>query len=205
MMEFHQQSGVMWQPWKGKTGLPRAGMGLAGHSKERLSFLRGKKSYVGLGGLLCAHFWMVCAVVSLHVEVWQVVPVAFLPFTPLCPCQVLVDAFKQLSVHECNYKLTQASSLESTPGVSTCRQGRLWPDTHPFPPSWECLCHWEKLGRSLHLSSLHSICAFLFLFHFCVLLLTGCSSPVCTYWSWLGRHFPVKKPRELGTAHPPFS
>lgn len=58
-------------------------MGLAGHSKERTIFFGGEKSYVGFTACYVLTFGKVCAVVSVHVDVWQVVPVAFLPFT-LC-------------------------------------------------------------------------------------------------------------------------
>lgn len=39
------------------------------------------------------NFGVVCAVVSVHMEVQHVLPVRPLPFTPLCPCQVSVGAF----------------------------------------------------------------------------------------------------------------
>lgn len=38
-------------------------------------------------------FGVVCAVVSVHMDVRHVLPVRDLPFTPPCPCQVFVDAF----------------------------------------------------------------------------------------------------------------
>lgn len=37
-------------------------------------------------------FGVVCAVLSMHMDVWHVLPVRHLPFTPLCLRQVLVGA-----------------------------------------------------------------------------------------------------------------
>lgn len=146
-------------------------------------------------------FGVVCAVVFMHGHVACAAceTPAFHTSGPLpsaCRC-----ILKQLSVHECKDKLTLALSLGNTPeSVPAGREG-LWPDTHPFPPCCGCLCRWEELGRDLHLSSAHSFCAFIFLFHSCVLLLAGCSGPGCADWA---DAFLSQAQREPGTAHPPF-
>lgn len=67
-MEFHQQSGVMWQPLKGETELPRTGMGVAGHSKESIIFffLEKKNPMWALTTCYVLTFGVVCAAVSMH-------------------------------------------------------------------------------------------------------------------------------------------
>lgn len=112
--------------------------------------------------------------------------------------------FEQLSVHECKDKLTQASSLGKHLWSQYLRAGKGYGQMHvPFPPSSEaeCLHHWEKLGGALPLSS-HSICALIFLFRFCVLLLAGCSGTRYTYRSRLGRHLPAISPDRAWSCSP---
>lgn len=81
-------------------------------------------------------FRVMHAVLPMHMDVQHVLPARDLPFTPLCPCQVFVGAFEQLSVREYKEELTQASSLVKHLWSQYLRAGKGYVQIHtPFPPS----------------------------------------------------------------------